>query len=168
MKRIDFLFFTFLFLLLSFYLSSCSSATINNDYSHSFDFAKITSYKIIKRTPLGPTGYSMPSATFGFILSAIKKEMAERKITRDPNSAELGITWQTAFNDELYDNSGLLKNWQDYISKTDIGLLIIDIVDLSTNNVIWRGWQKDVLNSESLEKSIDTAVTEILSSFPPK
>jgi hypothetical protein len=49
------------------------------------------------------------------------------------------------------------------------GTLIIDLMDASNNNLVWRGWASTSLDNdiELTEKEIDEAVFKILREFPP-
>lgn len=53
----------------------------------------------------------------------------------------------------------------------DAGTLVIDLVDASTNNVLWRGWAEGnvdgvVDNQQRMEARIDDDVTRIFEQFP--
>lgn len=50
------------------------------------------------------------------------------------------------------------------------GTLIIDLMDAKNNNLIWRGWATEVMDTyevELTEKEINNAVYKILKEFPP-
>ncbi len=51
------------------------------------------------------------------------------------------------------------------------GTLIIDIIDVRSEEVVWRGWAKGSLesnmSSEQITKGVDEVVTGILGRFPP-
>jgi Domain of unknown function (DUF4136) len=50
------------------------------------------------------------------------------------------------------------------------GTLIIDLMDAKNNNLIWRGWGTEVLNTNDIdltEAEINDAVYKILKEFPP-
>jgi len=47
--------------------------------------------------------------------------------------------------------------------------LIIDIMDVASNQLVWRGWATDVISEKSLkdpEQAINNAVREIFKKFP--
>jgi len=49
------------------------------------------------------------------------------------------------------------------------GTLIIDIMDVASNQLVWRGWATDVISEKSLkdpEQAINNAVREIFKKFP--
>jgi hypothetical protein len=49
------------------------------------------------------------------------------------------------------------------------GTLIIDLMDASNKNLLWRGWGTSVIDGpiDLTEKQINDAVTKILKAFPP-
>ena len=160
-RSILFIFFSLLFF-------SCSSITVNYDYNRSFDFTKYTSYKIIKTIPQRPDGVAMPSFTYNLVREAIESELTKSGVGKNEQRADFGITWHTALNDIVYENVDNLKDWKDNFNSEEEGMLIIDFVDISTGEVVWRGWSKNVLTSENLEEKIKESVHEILSLYPPK
>jgi len=49
--------------------------------------------------------------------------------------------------------------WIPYTQST----LIIDVIDAKTNQLVWRGYDSDALNSGNSEKTLDSAVDHIVS-----
>ncbi|MCZ7602666.1 MAG: DUF4136 domain-containing protein [Melioribacteraceae bacterium] len=156
----------FLFIILLF--TSCSTITVNSDYDSAFNFTEYTSYKIIKTLPQRPNGVAMPSLTFNLVREAIESELTKSGVGKNEHRADFGITWHTALNDNVYENVESLKDWNDYFDSAEEGMLIIDFVDINTNQIVWRGWSKNVLTSENLEEKIKESVRKILSLYPPK
>lgn len=51
------------------------------------------------------------------------------------------------------------------------GTLVIDLVDVKTNKVVWRGWSQDTMNGvidnqDRLEKQVDEGVTKMMRLLP--
>lgn len=155
-------------LFFSFFLMTCSSIQTNNSYDNSYDFTAFNTYKISKDLPARPDGVQMPSATYSLIKSAIDLEMTKKGIGKNEKLAEIGITWHTALNDEVYETADNVSSWENSFESNEKEMLIIDILDLKSGKVVWRGWAKNVLNTENLEERINEAVKEILVEFPPK
>lgn len=158
---------TIVFLFLSIFFIACSSVQTNISYDDSYDFTVFNSYKIVKELPARPDGVQMPSATFSLIKNAINFEMAKKGIGKNNTLAEIGVEWHTALNDDVYETSDNISSWEDNFESTEKGMLIIDVLDMKTKKVVWRGWAKNVLNTEKLEERINEAVAEILIEFPP-
>jgi hypothetical protein len=110
----------------------------------------------------------MPSLTFNLVREAIESELTKSGVGKNEHRADFGITWHTALNDNVYENVESLKDWNDYFDSAEEGMLIIDFVDINTNQIVWRGWSKNVLTSENLEEKIKESVRKILSLYPPK
>lgn len=160
--------FTFFFFIITLFFFSCSSVKVHTDHNKSFDFTKFTTYKILKELPKLPDGAQMPSLTYDLIGRAIDFELAKHGFGKNNLFANFGIDWHTALDEKIYQNVNSLTNWKSNFSEDETGMLIIDIVDLESGNVVWRGWAKDVLTSQNLEEKISESVSQILSQFPPK
>jgi hypothetical protein len=58
------------------------------------------------------------------------------------------------------------------VTEYEAGTIVLDIVDTSTNRVIWRGWAEDKVegmlnNADTMAGKIDEAVTRMLKRLPP-
>lgn len=157
-----------LFLTLSILLLSCSSLKVDSVHNRSFDFTNFSTYKILKELPTLPDGSQMPSLTYNLIASAIDFEMSKRGIGKNELLANFGIDWHTSLDEKVYKNVNSLTNWESNFSDDETGMLIIDVVDLESGNVVWRGWAKEVLTSQNLEEKISNSVSQILYQYPPE
>jgi hypothetical protein len=110
----------------------------------------------------------MPSLTFNLVKEAIELELTKRGIGKNDPRADFGVTWHTAMNKNVYENVDNLKNWKADLNSEEEGMLIIDFIDINTEEVVWRGWSKNILSSENLEEKIKETVREILSLYPPR
>jgi hypothetical protein len=115
------------------------------------------------------------------VLGAVEKQMAARGYERSTSAKpDLLIHYHASINQRIdvygadrehgycYDDDCQIRAF-DY----EAGTLVLDIVDSSTNRVIWRGWAQnsveDMLNNEDvMAKQIDEAVTRILKRLPPR
>jgi hypothetical protein len=57
------------------------------------------------------------------------------------------------------------------VTVSDVSTLVIDVVDKSTNRLIWRGWAEDNLRAiladqDQMEKRINEAVIRMMAQFP--
>ncbi|WP_162054474.1 DUF4136 domain-containing protein [Pontibacter pamirensis] len=60
-----------------------------------------------------------------------------------------------------------VPNYMD-IRRYDIGTLVIDLIDPTTNQLIWRGWVGSDIDPAALDNSyIPVVVANIMSRFPP-
>ncbi len=69
-----------------------------------------------------------------------------------------------------YGGSGIIT--RDYVREYVEGTLILDIIDGSKNELIWRGWASKALahepKPEKVDKYVFEAVGKILEGFPPQ
>lgn len=62
-------------------------------------------------------------------------------------------------------------NCQPQIVDFEQGTLVIDLIDVKTSKVVWRGWSQDTMNGvidnqTRLEKQVDEGVTKMMSLLP--
>ncbi|WP_114777412.1 DUF4136 domain-containing protein [Botryobacter ruber] len=64
-----------------------------------------------------------------------------------------------------YEGIPTFRNVRDYAP----GTLIIDFIDPSSNELVWRGWTESNLNVTTLQESkISRAVARIIAQYPPR
>ena len=55
------------------------------------------------------------------------------------------------------------------MNKYKEGMIVIDIIDAKTDELVWRGWGTGIRgNRDDVNEIIKEAVIEILMDFPPK
>jgi hypothetical protein len=57
------------------------------------------------------------------------------------------------------------------VTRYEAGTLVIDVIDASTNRLIWRGWAQNTVkgmleNQDTMAQQIDEAVTRMFERFP--
>jgi Domain of unknown function (DUF4136) len=58
---------------------------------------------------------------------------------------------------------------QPQLIEFEQGTLVVDVIDASTNRLVWRGWAQDSVNpedSDRLHRQIDAAVPRMFKQFP--
>jgi len=165
-------------------VSGCSSINVNYDYDNTIDFATIRTY-----------GWGHPNGPDDFLANEplLKKRIIRsvdsyletrgyRKV--DSSGADVLVVIQAGVKEKMQ-----ITNWggsggyyrdpwgrSSYVGRTDVnyyteGTLVVDIVDNTRKELIWRGMGTGVLREysdrEKLQASIDEYVLEILNNFPP-
>jgi hypothetical protein len=172
----SFLNLTFITLFAAILLVGCSTISVNQDYDPGYDFSKLKTFGFI---PISPeAGIDQINANrFG---DAIKKEMTAKGYTVS-EKADFGVAIlfgkETKTNITTY-GYGYGPYWGRYggttnvdVSQYDEGTLIIDIIDLTKKELVWRGTGTGALNPnatvEERTANINNAVAQILALFPP-
>jgi hypothetical protein len=65
------------------------------------------------------------------------------------------------------------ENCQPRVIEYEAGTLVLDVVDVRTNRVIWRGWAQDTVKEaledpDTMERQINEGVTGMLARFPSR
>ena len=63
-------------------------------------------------------------------------------------------------------------NCQPVVREFEAGTIVLDVVDASTNQLLWRGWAKDrldgiIAHQDLMERQVDAAVAVMMKSLPP-
>ena len=108
---------------------------------------------------------------------AVEKQMAGRGFIRaiPGMTPDLRIHYHANIN-QRFEVSGIDRDRgyssdEPRVIEYEQGTLVIDIVDVRTNKVVWRGWAQDSVqgmidNQDRMEKQIDEAVTKMMRLLP--
>ena len=150
--------------------AGCSSISTSYDYDPGTDFSKFRTYQWIKQP-------DQKSTTSPFVLERIKNAVNRNlgqkgfRPAVDPDillAAHTGHESRVRVTDWGYGYWG--RGGSD-VYQYEEGTLILDIVHRTSKKLIWRGTAKGVVDPnptpEKTTKTINNAVTKILSKFPP-
>ena len=178
-------------LFLFFCLASCSTVSVNRDFDSSYDFSALTSYKVEKQTVGSENATRVSNQLMerrfdrslesnlnqkGYILSTTPTFIVQHGyyiktvIKSDPYNYSMGFG--NSRNKRGYYND--LRMGVNYgVEQYDVGILVIDILDTKTNELVWRGKGRiQVVNEsdqpEKISREVDKVVTEIMANFPPQ
>ena len=163
----------------SLFFVSCSSVTVNQDYDPSYDFSKLKTYGFIPisseagidqlsadklgnaiNTELTAKGYKIETpADFGIAL------MFSSQTKTNIQSYGYGYGYGAWGRPGMYGTGGV------DVTQYDQGTLIIDIIDMSSQKLVWRGIGSGVMSEspsvETRTQNINNVVNQILAQFPP-
>ncbi len=195
-NKLSFAFFSFLiYSLLT--LSACSNnnkMTIKSEYK-SVAFHTFKTYQWYKKSGFDKDGM-ISQITYDYFKESIEKELKHKQLTKLENT-NVDFFINVTFKAETQVD---VKNYQVYSgigegfrvteeneiqqtamseSKTDYiyykkGILLIDIIDPTTDKLIWRGTAIKRLpktftsSQQRMKDNIDIAVSAVLAKFPPK
>lgn len=116
------------------------------------------------------------------VQAALERDLAAKGLALAPaESADLLIMFNVSTRRTMHSEpymGGLGMGWpygwwHDHwdVAYTHVyteGLMIVDLIDAKTRQLVWRGWTKDPLPvSEDMSGVVDHAVGEILENYPP-
>jgi len=162
-------------------LSACSTLTTNADYDKAVDFSKFKTYAW-KNTD--PSQNSLIEQRIQTAVDGVLASKGLRKVDENPDLwvvAHPRLSKETQIN--TY-NSGWGYGWgwgygagyaggmsSSTVSEIPVGNLIVDLVDASRKQMVWRGTASKTLDPnaspETRQKNVDEAVTKMFAGYPP-
>ncbi|HZH68949.1 MAG TPA: DUF4136 domain-containing protein, partial [Flavobacteriaceae bacterium] len=158
----------------------CSSVRVATDFDANANFDNFTSYAFFKP---GIDKAEISDLDKKRILRAIDGELSAKGFQKSENPTML-ISFFTKAKErvDVYQNHfgwGGMWGWgwghpwgmgSTSVTTTTEGSLYIDIIDASTNELVWQGMGTTALsqNREKKEKQIKEVVKKILEKYPPE
>lgn len=166
-------------LLLGSIMSCSDQIRVRSDYDAEVDLTKFKTFNWLpakeiesKNNPL-----LLNELTFKRLRKAIDQQLALKQVQFSDSNPALLVHYhiivdnRTAIRPAVYGyNYGAywMRNQVDAYQYRE-GTLIIDLMDASNRNLLWRGWGTSVMDDtiDLTEEQINGAVAKILKSFPP-
>jgi len=167
---------------------SCSSTRVQTDYDHGADFKQYSTFAWYSpsNNDSRPTN-GANQIVDGRIRTAIAENILAKGLTQTaPDTADLLVTYYVSMSSRLRMYStgwgygwgygpywsfgyGYWPGWSyTGVYSYNEGTIIIDIVDRSKQQLVWRGMITSVLNRKSSsDEKIDQSMLRVLSEFPP-
>jgi hypothetical protein len=170
----------------------CATQHGRFDFDSQADFASYRNYAFIQPSPPeGATpeeGVPTPSADLVAsqlnerrVQAAIERELRARGLEPAPeDSADLLVAFnlssREASRPEFYPG-GMAYGWPYgwwydhwdavYTRIYTEGLVIVDLVDAKSRQLVWRGWTADPLPSQGYGNVVDHAIGQVMHNYPP-
>lgn len=176
---------------LSAYLASCAPIQVKTDYDHSIDFSKLQHYRWIPNEQPDLVDIGMDKVHLDqTVKDVITGKLNAKGYVPVSDNADFLVSYYLVINaktdvffvNQYYTGIGLVpessrtsaRDSQKIKSVTyEQGILIVDILDGSGKQRIWRGYAQSrsgIHNSSSVDpqlKRIKSALNKILNRFPP-
>jgi hypothetical protein len=164
------------------WLAACSDAIrVRTDYDKGVN---LHNYKTYNWLPLAEIESKndpllLNELTFKRIKNAIDSEMASKQIQYSESVPALLIHFHVILNNKTAIRPVFFGyNYGAYWNRAQMdsfqyreGTLLIDLMDASNKNLLWRGWGTSIIDDDSAvevtESQIKNAVAKILKDFPP-
>ncbi|WP_121667908.1 DUF4136 domain-containing protein [Mesonia aquimarina] len=165
-------------LLLTVFLSSCSSVRVATDYDREADFSAYKSFAFYKP---GIDKADVSDLDKKRILRAIETELLAKGFSKSQKPDMLvSIFTKTSENVNVYQNNfgyGYGWGWSPWywgagyntVSSTTEGTLYIDFIDAKQNELVWQGMGTGALTMDMEDKieRINEMVKKIIEQYPP-
>ena len=178
--------------LLLFVCTACSTVSVESDFNLAYDFTQLRTYSCIDdgKEPSRDTRINN-DLIIDRVRSAVESNLAARGFVKaSGQTADFQVSWHGAIEkklqvdtiDHFYSPYGYGSLYRDpfwvgsfvrtsTVREYEVGILIIDILDLVKHKLIWRGSGSKMISGESnpekITKKINEAVSAILKDFPP-
>ena len=169
-------------------VATCSGVTYSRDFDPTANFSDYRSYAWAERTP---TGDDDPRVYNDIVKSrvqlAVDQALAAKGYQKVTGNPTFYVAWHGAIEGQMStttinDHYGYGWGWygpgmgvsssRTYVNEWDEGTLLVDIIDATSNELVWRGSAQAEVNRSSRGRDEDQGrlneiVAKILEQFPP-
>ena len=179
MKRIT---WSLLSILVFLSLTGCSSITVKSDYDTETDFSQFTAYRWVDGQVPGDQLAQNQLLQKRVKVSVDKALQAKGYTLQETGTPDIVVVTHAGSKEKMRVTDWGGYYWYDpwwgpYGGRVDVsyyteGTLVIDIVDASEKELVWRGIGtavvKEYSSGEKMQKDLDAIVAKILRDFPPQ
>ncbi len=162
------------------FFSACSTLKVTTDFDRSVDFTQFKTFDFIELDVQGAIS-EMNQARF---IKAIKAEMEKKGFQLDDSDPDLLVNATAILQNkksvtaDSYGYGGYYRpyRWGGGVTTTSFdvyeykyGSLIIDVIDASTQQLIWEGTGDKEIDTQAKDPdaAAANAVSQIMAGFPP-
>ncbi len=159
----------------------CSSVDVTTDYDKDVNFARYKTFAWMatnaSREDSGQPTLMNSALTRKRIRAAIEREFAAKGLTLKPKGPDMYITFHSAVKDKVdVERYGYrYGRWgQVWAVRTDLyrykeGAIVVDLIDATTRDLVWRGIAKDIIDSDDTpDEIVNESVQALFKEYPPK
>ena len=162
-------------------LAGCATMNVSSHLERNANFVDYVTYDWgpPDNLPVGDPRLDNNPFFNDYLQGAIEKKMAVKGFERVDvgQKPDLLIHYHASVSQKLdvyaVDNryGYCYGNCEPQVVDYELGTLIVDIVDVRTSKVVWRGWAQDAMNGiidnqDRLEKQVDEEVTKMMMLLP--
>ncbi|MGO2011378.1 MAG: DUF4136 domain-containing protein [Pseudoalteromonas sp.] len=166
-------------------LAACAK-TPDVDYDRTVDFTNYKTFAWLPQATLANTdNYQISPLMEQRVRDAVNTQLQAQGITlTDTNTADVLLNYHASVDTKIdadtfnagygarWNHWGMSYNTQTTTREYDVGTLILDVIDRSSNQLVWRGAHEGRLKKkqspEQRNEAVSKAVATILSGFPPE
>ena len=167
-------------------LSGCGSGvSVNYDYDIDAPFSEYKTYAWVERDAPAVSNNSrsgIPNSQLvqSRIKRAIDEQMVKKGFTENNSSPDVLMVYHTGVQDKIsvtdwgYSYGSYYWGWGGRaidVYQYQEGTLVIDMIELSSKELVWRGWAQGTVDPnptpDELDYKIKSAVQKVFSKYPP-
>lgn len=164
------------------FLASFAYADVKTDYDHSVMFGQYRTFTWKMPTPQTPNGIVNNSLVANRIEQAVDRQLRSKGLQQATGNPDLYVVYHIGAKREkdleYFPSLGwgwrYRRGWwgsDAYINRYIKGSVVIDLVDVHTNQLVWRAFLTDTgshLSDVQSNKTITKLVDRAFKQFPPK
>jgi Domain of unknown function (DUF4136) len=164
-------------------LTGCATVRVSSHTDHGLIWSKYKTFDWgpADALPAGDPRLDKDPFFQDHVEGAIEKAMAAHGFSRSATAERPDVVIHYHANvAERFDSDHLDRDYgycatddcRPRVSRYEAGTLVVDMVDATTNVLIWRGWAQGSLegvlgNRDRLRRRIDQSVTQMFETLPP-
>lgn len=177
-------------------LTSCApSVQVATDYDQSANFSKYQTFSFYQERPMEPRDASVNfnESLDNYLRSAIRQSLTKQGLSYSTSNPDLKVAYDVAVDTDIAVNKNYVyptgfgygySYWYGYrydygfgafpatyktINQYKSGTVIVDLVNASTNELVWRGVGEAAVDMSGGidQERINEIVSEILAKYPP-
>jgi Domain of unknown function (DUF4136) len=164
-------------------IAGCSTINVSSDYDPKANFSAYRTYSWLARAQEPNTDPRLQSSLLhSRIRDAVEAQMASKGFRQEPTAkTDLQVAYHVALKGKLdvttvpsypYGPSMWGATTTTSVRQYDEGSLILDFIDASTHQLVWRGSAQAEVKPDTTpqeqQKRINEAVQKILERYPPQ
>lgn len=171
---------TGIFFVMAAVAAGCATLTVSSHIERNLNFAEFVTYDWgpPDNLPVGDPRLDNNPFFRDRLMGVIEKQLAakgyERALTGEP---DLLVHYHASVNQkvDVYTADSrygyCYANCEPQVVDFEQGTLVVDIVDVATSKVVWRGWAQDVMtgvidDQDRLDRQVDEGVTKMMLLLP--
>ena len=163
-------------------VAGCATMNVSSHVERGLDFAQYRTYNWGPADALPTQDPRLDKDPFfhDHMQGAVEKGLAARGLTLSTSGSPDLLFHYHANVTQRFDVNRLdqpygycsAESCPGGVAEYDAGTIVLDVVDVRTNRVIWRGWARENIeraldNRDRMARDIDEAVARMLNRLPP-
>ena len=150
---------------------SAQAQSVQTDYDRSFNFSNLKSFGFAVQRRAAPDPLAGDSLNDGRIRTAIESQLIGNGYRTNGESPDFVIAYHVTTKNKLSVQDygyGPPRFWGSrniHVNQYSEGTLLVDFIDVKTNQVIWRGRASGTLEMKGVDKKISKSVEKLVKQF---
>ena len=150
---------------------SAQAQSVQTDYDRSFNFSNLKSFGFAIQRRVATDPLAGDSLNDGRIRTAIESQLIGNGYRTNGESPDFVIAYHVTTKNKLSVQDygyGPPRFWGSrniHLNQYSEGTLLVDFIDVKTNQVIWRGRASGTLEMKGVDKKISKSVEKLVKQF---